>query len=392
VSGLTLEALLGNEATRQREFPICRKKIYFAHAAVGPLPARVVAAMTAYLRRAAEEPQDFEAVMAAMEEVRGSAARLLGAEAAEIALLGPTSLGLSLVALGIDWRAGDKVVCYRDDYPATVYPWLELRRRGVEVVYLKPKMLGAITPETVEAALTNRTRLVALASCNFLTGFRIDLEGIGRLLCERDVLFAVDGIQSLGAFPLPVEQIDFMSADSHKWLLGPETAGIFFVNKRHHEELRPILLGGANAVAPNNIAQDEIRFLPGAQRYEPGALNFAGLFGMKAAIDFVFELGDETIAHHLLALKRQAVERLRAMAFEILPPAEGANVSSITTFFHPAMDSAELLRTLEASGTIASLRFDRAGQSYVRISPHFYNTHDELERMLKTLEQALSGR
>ncbi len=125
--------------------------------------------------------------MAEMDSVRKSAACLLGAEAEEIALLGPTSLGLSLFALGLEWAAGDEVVCYRDDYPAIVYPWLELRRRGVEIVYLQPATLGMITPEVVASALTKRTRLVALASCNFLTGFRPDLGAIGRLLRERGV-------------------------------------------------------------------------------------------------------------------------------------------------------------------------------------------------------------
>ena len=388
---LTLERLLGEEPTRLREFPICRRVAYFAHAAVGPLPRRVVEAVTAYLQRASEKPQDFDGVMAEMEEVRKSAARLISAEPGEIALLGPTSLGMSLFALGLEWSSGDQVVCYRDDYPATIYPWLELRRRGVEVVYLEPETPGVITPEIVAAALTERTRLVALASGNFLTGFRPDLGAIGRMLRERGVLLAVDAIQSLGAFPLVAPEVDFLSADSHKWLLGPETAGIVYVKKERQEELRPILLGGANAAAPNNIAQDEIRFLPDARRYEPGSLNFPGLAGLKAAIDLQLELGPEAIADHLLRLKRATVERLQSFGCMILPPAEGANVSSITTFSHPAIDSAKIVRALDVHGVIASLRFDRAGNSYVRISPHYYNTRGEVERMLEVLEPTLKA-
>jgi cysteine desulfurase / selenocysteine lyase len=392
VSGLTLERLLGDEPTRQREFPICRRIAYLAHAAVGPLPRRVVKAVTAYLQRASEKPQDFDGVMAEMEEVRKSAARLISAETGETALLGPTSLGLSMFALGLDWRSGDEVVCYRDDYPATIYPLLELRRRGVDVVYVEPETPGMITPEIVAAALTKRTRLVALASCNFVTGFRLDLAAIGRMLRERGILFAVDGIQSVGAFPLVAPEVDFMSADSHKWLLGPETAGIVFVKKERLEELRPILLGGSNAAAPNNIAQDEIRFLPGARRYEPGALNFPGLAGMKAAIDLQLELGPDAIADHLGRLKRMAVERLQSLGCILLRPTEGANVSSITTFSRPGADSAKLVGALEKEGVIVSLRFDRAGKNYVRISPHFYNTFEEMERMIGILERALTDR
>ena len=389
MSQSALDRLLGEEAARQREFPICQRKIYFAHAAVGPLPRRVTDAMVQYLSRASEEPQDFDALVAQMAEVRKSAAQLIGARAEEIALLGPTSLGLSIIANGIDWRAGDEVVCYRDDFPANVYPWLELRPRGVEVVYLRAETPGVITPEIVGSALTKRTRLVALTSCHFLTGFRIDLDAIGRLLKERGVLFAIDGIQSLGAFPLSVEHVDFMSADSHKWLLGSETAGIVFVKSERFEQLRPTLLGGSNVLAPHDAALDEINFVPGAQRYEPGALNYAGLIGMKAAIDLVIELGPDAIAAHLLALKRAAVERLQQMGFEILPPTDGANASSITTFSHPEMDSATLLRAFEKHDVVPSLRWDRAGKSYIRISPHFYNTFDEVTRAMAVLARAL---
>ncbi len=392
MSGLTLARLLGDESERQQKFPICRRVAYFAHAAVGPLPRCVVAAMTAYLERASEHPQNFDGVMAEMDSVRKSAARLLGAEAEEIALLGPTSLGLSLFALGLEWATGDEVVCYRDDYPAIVYPWLELRRRGVEIVYSQPATLGMITPEVVAAALTKRTRLVALASCNFLTGFRPDLGAIGRLLRERGVRFAVDGIQSVGAIPLLAPEVDFLSVDSHKWLLGPETAGIVFVKKERFEELRPILLGGANVAAPDNIAQDEIRFPPDARRYEPGALNFAGLCGMKAAIDLILELGPESIADHLRQLKRILLERLYSLGCSILPPADGAGTSSITSFSHPSADSAKLVRALEEEGVIVSLRFDRSGKSYVRVSPHFYNTVGEVERMITVLERTLKAR
>ncbi len=391
MSEAALERLLGEEGTREREFPICRHQIYFAHAAVGPLPKRVTGAMNRYLQRASEESQDFDALCGQMEEVRAAAARFVGADASEIALLGPTSLGLSLVANGLAWRAGDEVVCYGDDYPAIVYPWLELGRRGVELVYLQSDTPGVITLENVEAALTKRTRLVALASCNFLTGYRPDLEAIGRMLRERGVLFAVDAIQSLGAFPFPAAAVDFMSADSHKWLLGPETAGIVFVKKERQAELRPTLIGGSNVVAPNNIAQREIAFVRGAQRYEPGAMNYAGLFGLEAALDLQTEFGVDIIADRLRKLKRAAVECLQSLGCILLPPAEGPNSSSITTFSHPASDSAEIVRALAAERVIASLRFDRAGNSYVRISPHFYNTLEEIEGMSEVLERALKA-
>ena len=145
---------------------------------------------------------------------------MIGADKSEIALLGPTSLGLSLFANGITWREGDEVVCYQDDYPANVYPWMALASQGVKVRQVRPEKPGRITPEVVERELSSRTRLVALASCHYLSGWRIDVDAIGALLHERGVLFSVDAIQTLGAFPFSARFVDFLSADAHKWMLG----------------------------------------------------------------------------------------------------------------------------------------------------------------------------
>jgi len=276
-----------DEAQRRALFPVCRDKIFLAHAGVTPLPAPVADAVCAYTRMSAENPQEFGAVLRHVKETRRVCADFIGAGADEIALLGPTSLGLSLFANGMPWREGDEVICYHGDYPANVYPWLELRRRGVVVRHLEPAQPGEITPELVAAALTPRTRLVALASAHFITGYRIDVDAIGALLHERGVLFSLDAIQTLGAFPTRVTRVDFLSADAHKWLLGPLAIGIVFVKKEHFELLRPTLLGAWNIVSPNFQAQDEIQFVPTAQRYEPGVLNIGGIYGMRAAIELI---------------------------------------------------------------------------------------------------------
>ncbi|MDB6075203.1 MAG: selenocysteine lyase/cysteine desulfurase, partial [Verrucomicrobiaceae bacterium] len=171
-----IDDLLADEALRLAEFPIARDHIFMAHAGVTILPRRAVKAMQEYLEGSCVAHQEFPAAWRAMNETRAMAAKLIGAKASEIALLGPTSVGLSLVANGIDWEAGDEAVCYADDYPANVYPWLELRKKGVVVRYLEADELGGISPEVVERALTPKTKLVALASCHFLTGNRIQID------------------------------------------------------------------------------------------------------------------------------------------------------------------------------------------------------------------------
>src|SRR6266478_6979953 len=306
-------SVLTDESFRANCFPIVRNKIFMAHAAVTVLPQAVAEAISNYVKKSAEEFPDFTELLRILRETRESAARLLHAAPEEIALLGPTSLGLSLFANGIPWEAGDEVVCYIDDYPANVYPWLNLRRRGVTVRYLEPSGLGEITVEVVERALSSKTRLVALASCNFVSGYRIDLSAIGAMLHVRGILFSVDAIQTLGAFPTTVEHVDFLSADSHRWLLGPLAIGVVYVRKECFELCRPTLLGSWNVKAPGFIAQEEIEFQPTAQRYEPGAMNMLGILGMKAGIDLLLEIGIDRIANRILTIKSRLADGLQRL-------------------------------------------------------------------------------
>ena len=374
-----------DESERKRLFPVCRSKIFLGHAAVTALPACVADAMCGHVRQSCEMPQEFGDVLRDVKQVRELCARFIGADAEEIALLGPTSLGLSLFANGLPWEPGDEVVCYAADYPANVYPWIELRRRGVVVKLLHPERPGEITPQLVAAALTARTKLVALASCHFFSGYQIDVDAIGRMLRGRGVLFSLDAIQTLGAFPLSVEHVDFLSADAHKWMLGPVAIGIVYVKKRHFDRCRPTLLGAWNVYSPNFVAQDEIRFVPTAQRYEPGVLNIPGIYGMRAAIEMFLHHGTERIATRILELTAFLARRLRDRGYEIHSPTGGPSASGITTFRHEKRSMSELHATLEKAGVVCSLRHDREGRDYLRFSPHFYNTEAELESVLAHL-------
>ena len=355
------------------------------HAGVTALPRGVADAVIEYTRRASENHQEFGEVLKDIQRTRVLAAAFIGAGADEIALLGPTSLGLSLFANGLPWAPGDEVLCYADDYPANVYPWIDLRRRGVIVRYLKPERPGEITPDLVRASLSARTRLVALASCNFLSGYRIDIDAIGQLLHAQGVLFSLDGIQTLGAFPLSVTQVDFLSADAHKWMLGPMAIGIVYVKKEHFELLRPTLLGAWNVRSPNFIACDEIEFPNSAVRYEPGVLNASGIYGMKAALELIGSYGIDAVAERILVLKGHLVRALRSLGFEFYGPTDGPNASGITTFFHPKASMAAFFRALEENGVVASLRHDRSGREMIRLSPHFYNTEAEADRVIGVL-------
>jgi cysteine desulfurase / selenocysteine lyase len=381
-----LADLLADESRRLAEFPVARESIFMAHAGVTILPQRVATAMQQYLQGAALAHQEYPAAWRALNETRALAAKLIGAQAHEIGLIGPTSVGLNLVANGLDWQPGDEVICYLDDYPANVYPWQNLQRQGVTVRYLQPDVLGGITPALVEQALTAKTKLVALASCHFLTGNRIDLPAIGTLLRQRGVLFCLDAIQTVGAFETLVQHCDFLSADSHKWMLGPMAAGIFWVREDLHDRLRPTLLGSWNVQSPQFIAQEIITFEKGGRRFEPGALNMVGTLGMKAGIELLLEVGIEAISQRLLHLRQYLLAKLEPLGFRPADLAPGCLASGICSVTRDdGRDLAALFDHLAQHQISASHRHDRTGRSYLRFSPHFYNTEAEIDRLASTL-------
>jgi cysteine desulfurase/selenocysteine lyase len=383
--------LAADEALRRREFPICARKIYCAHAADAPLPRRVADAMRESIERASTDARHYDEELTRIEETRTKVATLLGAEKEEIAFTGPTASGLNTVANGLDWKPGDEVVCYLDDYPANVYPWLALERQGVKPMLLETDRIGEITPEIVERALTKRTRLVALASANYCSGYRIDLEAIGALCAERGVLFSVDAIQTLGGFPVPLAHIDFLSAGAQKWMLGPSGAGILYVKKTRPDLLRPTIIGGWNVVSPNFIAQREIKFERGGQRFEPGAYTHSVLAGLRAAVELLLEAGIDEICTQVRGLTQSLRDQTASAGFEFLSPTEEKNRSGILTFRHPRVSSERLAEALTKNDVVVSLRIDRANRSWLRVSPHFYNTAAEMQKIAEVLSREASG-
>lgn len=385
-------AEFASEEERVRAFPVARKRIFLAHAGVTALPACAAEAMNAYISESSLDQQEFGGVLKEITSARRDAASLIGAGADEIALLGPTSLGLSLFANGIDWKAGDEVVIYGEDYPANVYPWLNLKSRGVIVKYLRTETLGHITLESVEAALTSATRLVALASCHFQTGWRIDIPAIGALLRKRGILFSLDAIQTLGAFPTPASEVDFLSADAHKWLLGPLAAGIVYVSRERFETCRPTLLGSWNVKSPDFQAQQVIEFEEGGRRYEPGVLNIAGIYGMRAAINLIRGEGLDSVSSLILERRDQLEIGLASLGFEFLSPRLTEPLrSGILTARLPGKDPHHLFAALEKSHISASCRKTRDHGTWLRFSPHYYNTPAEIDRVLDAISGSLKN-
>jgi cysteine desulfurase/selenocysteine lyase len=383
---MTLTEILADEELRRREFPVCRNKIFLAHAAVCPLPRRVADAVAGYAQEATLDDQEQPVLASLVQETRALAARLVGGQPDEIALVGPTSLALSFVAAGMPLRKGDTVIIYFDDYPSNVYPWLALAQRGIEVRLVNARELGRIRPVDVIGLVDGSTRLVALASCHFISGWRLDLPALGRALQERKIAFCVDGIQTLGAFPTLAQHADFIAADAHKWLLGPCGAGFLYVRRNWHEALRPIVYGWNNVRCPDFVAAEEIKFRTGAHRYEAGSHSMLGLAGLRAALTLALEIGVETIAAELTRKRQFLVSALAAKGWQVLGAESPAvNQGGITSVWREDVDVPALHARLAAAGIVTSLRTDRGGRRYLRLSPHYYNTDAELARVVEQM-------
>jgi selenocysteine lyase/cysteine desulfurase len=382
---MTLAEILSNEELRQREFPVTKDKIFLAHAGVCALPRRVAQAMTDCVSGGTRGDQE-AFVLHRLDDARKAGAQLLGCQPEEVALVGPTSLGLSFVAAGLAFRRGDNILIYHDDYPSNVYPWMALAKSGVQVRLLNTRGLGAIRKVDVMGQVDENTRLVALASSHFISGQRLEHAAIGQFLRERGILFCLDAIQTLGAFPTTVEQVDFLAADAHKWLLGPCGAGVFYVKRELHEKLNPPVYGWHNVRNPDFVAQDKIEFRAGAAKFEAGTHNLIGVVGLLAAMELALELGVDNIAAELARKRSWLVPALLAKGFSVLnPEPKPEQAGGITSFFRPGQNLAPLSRRLADADIIVSLRTDRKGQNYIRLSPHFYNTDAELHRLLELL-------
>jgi len=383
---MTLIEVLTNEQLRQREFPVTRDKVFLAHGGDCPLPRRVAEAVAQYANQASTGDQEKFVYPVILSNGRKLAGQVLNCQPEEVAFVGPTSLALSFIASGLKFRRGDNVLIYFEDYPSNVYPWMALAEQGVEVRLMNTRCLGLIRPKDVIGQVDENTRLVALASCHFVSGYRLDAQAIGSFLHQRNILFCLEAIQTVGAFPMNLEHVDFLAADAHKWLLGPCGAGLMYVRHSLQETLNPPVYGWHNVRCPDFVAQEHIVKRSGAARYEAGTHNLFGLVGLVAAMELLLEVGLENIARELLRKRSWLVPALQSKGYTVLHadvPAE--NSSGITSFYHPKKDLTSLHQKLLDANIITSLRTDRFGQKYIRLSPHFYNTDAELQRVVDLL-------
>jgi selenocysteine lyase/cysteine desulfurase len=375
-----------NDAIR-RLFPITKNYIYMNHAGVSPLPGPSVEAMNRQaLQVATHGTEAYNDWIAGIEKTREKIAKLVNAKPGEIAFMRNTSDGLSVIANGINWKSGDNVVTCDCEFPANIYPWMRFERDGVEVRMAHERQ-GRVEADELLSLIDGRTRVVAVSFVQFASGFRMDLERIGAVCRQRDVLFVVDAIQGLGALEFDVEKfhVDAFSADGHKWLLGPEGCAVMFVSERALDRIQPTVVGWMSvknwrdAVAGDRISYS-LEYLDGAARFESGTLNAIGIHGLGASLDILLDVGIEKIETHVLALGDRLCEGLQSKGYEVTSSRRPQEASCIVCTVKQGIAAHELAKHLAKNRIIVAARCGR-----LRFAPHVYNTFEEVETVVHSL-------
>lgn len=366
----------------RQEFPVVKNTIFLNNAGVCPLSRRVQTAMGRYLQEATElGPLAAQGWYAKVEEARRDLASLVKARPEEIGFVKNTSHGLGIFAAGLDWRAGDNVATVRGEFPANVYPWLNLRRLGVETRAVERKRRRLLL-EDLAAAMDHRTRAVAISWVQFSDGFRADLPRLAELCRQKEALLVVDGVQGVGALDIDVGAwgVDFLSADGHKWLLAPEGQGFTYCCSGLVEQLQPAIVGWGSVQNPYDFEKIDFRLAKTARRFEEGTWNVAGILGIGAAVQMLLEVGVARIEERVLALTWHLAGLLKGKGYEILSPLGEGERSGIITFRSEKHASADLVKMLGQEKVVCALR-----GGGVRFSPHFYNTEEEIEEAVALL-------
>jgi len=365
-------------------FPHLNHQLYLNHAAVSPLSSRVVAAINSYLKERNETDIEnyFSTLMPVLDSVRSRVASFINSPTRNLAFVQNTSAGLSVLAQGLNWKSGDRILLYEKEFPSNVYPFLNLKAHGVEVDFV-PCRNGKILLEDVERLITPRTRLVSVSYVQFLTGFRIDLATLADLCHSKGVLLSVDAIQALGAMPIDCKamKFDFLAAGAHKWAMSPMGNAVMFISDDLLERLTPSCVGWLSVKEAWELLNYEQDLHDSAQRYEAGTYNWIGLVGMNEAFGIFHELGSDVIAEKLLGLTTHLRERLSENGFKVAFEGERKNYSGIVSI-QGLQDPTAVMKQLLERHIEVSTR-----EGLLRISPHFYNTTDELDRFVDELNR-----
>jgi len=365
-------------------FPITERAIYFNHAAISPPPITTIRTVEAQLRDVHENGStNFRNWLAVKEQARELLANLLGARPEQVAFMRNTSDALSTVANGLNWGRGDNIVTFSREFPSNIYPWVRVGDAfGVEVRLCEERE-ARINFEELASLIDHNTRVVAISEVQYASGFRVDLERLGRLARRHDALFVVDAIQALGVVPTDVEAefIDVAAGASHKWLLAPEGIGYLYLSDRARERIQPTLVGWVSVPNPDDYLDFDQGWNRGALAWETGTGPTALIHGLKSSLELLTRFRVQNVANYLEELTDDLCERLKAKRYEVVSSRRPGEKSQIVCIRHlDGLSAMALYHQLNAKHIVTAPRLDR-----LRIAPHFYNTPAEVEEFVRAL-------
>jgi len=369
-------------------FPhIKRGKIYFNHAATGPFSKNVLSIVNEYLLQRSETDIDnFPELVKVAGETKNYLCRMLNCKADRIAFVDNTSNGLNILAQGIKWKKGDSIILNNLEFPSNVYPFLNLEKEGIKVEFVKSKN-GIVSADDIINSIKPSTRLISISFVQFLTGYKADLEKIGNVCREKGIIFSVDAIQGLGAFTLDIEKnkIDFISCGTAKWLLGMQGLALIYISEKLQHALQPKYVGWLSVENASDHLDYNLKLKKTADALQGGTVNALGVFGLLPSLKLFSDFGYKNVGERIIDNSTHFMKKLVDVGIHpILENCEEENLSGIVSFKHE--NSTMIFKELEKKKIYCSVR-----EGMVRLSPHFYNTKEEIDIVVDEIKNILYG-
>lgn len=382
--------MMNEDITRYRaDFPITKTATFLSHAAVSPLNGRAAEAVRQHLEQVQylSFMSLFGDIVTLFQETKQHIAKLINARSVEeIVLMPNTATGINTAVTSLPLQSGDNVLVLEGDYPANIYPWMNLAYHGV-LTKMVPQREGGLDLNVLEQRIDNRTRVIALSTVMFATGFRNDIAAVGKLCKERGIFFVVDGIQSLGAFPMDVQacNIDFLAAGSQKWLLSAPGSGFLYCRQEMIDQIKPgAYVGASSVVDAQNYLDYNLTHPQNASRFDIGTPNILGIVALNATLKLLAEVGIDRISTRITQLIDALIVHMNERGYELSASTDPSHRSGIVVAKIP--DAHRIAETLQKEGIVVT---ERGGG--LRIAPHFYNTLEEIELAAKAIDRCISS-
>ena len=356
--------------------------IYFNHASTAPISTVVKNRIDEFVRERSEEAVDnYWAFKAVADETKELIGEMINCSADRIAFLDNTTNGIIWLSQGIDWKAGDRIILNDVEFPANVYPFLQLKEKRVEIDFIKSTN-GIVTAEEVIESIKPQTKLISISFVQFLSGYRIDLEKIGKVCKEKEIIFSVDAIQGLGAIRLDVEKfhIDFLANGTQKWLLGLQGLAFIYVRKELQDKMKSAPIGWLAVKDAWNLLDFDLTTKETAERFQPGTLNNLGIYAFNSSMKFFKEFSFDEIEKQVISNSKYFIDELERIGYKSsLFSLPEKHLSGIVSF--KSENAQKIFDILSQKKIVCSLR-----EGYIRFAPHFYNTKQEIDLVVDTMQ------